>query len=308
MPNALLDRLLPRELHTTDRPSQTAQWTTLARALELRRPTEDRIISDPYAPLFLTAANQRLLRTLRHGSALLTVAERHEVAALSTFSLCRHRFIDEQLKRALADGVEQVLILGAGYDSRAYRFASELAGRPVHEVDLAPLSRRKAGIVAANPHLFAGTAIRRVEIDFRVDALAERLLAAGFAVGVRTFVIWEGVSMYLSGAAVGATLDTLNDICGAGSVLAMDLFHQVDGLRPMDRLRRAGVRAIRLIGEPITFALAPRQAPGFLSAHGFAATELLQSDVLAERYGTDHRPSDRSVYVLAAATTGIRRG
>ncbi|MEO6885307.1 MAG: SAM-dependent methyltransferase [Jatrophihabitantaceae bacterium] len=300
MRSPLLDRLLPRELHTTDRPSETAQWTTLARALELRRPKDQRIVSDPYAPLFLTQPNQRILRTLRHGSALLTIAERNEFAALSTFSLCRHRFIDEQLRLALAEGVEQVVILGAGYDSRAYRFADELAGRPVHEVDLAPLSRRKAGIVAANPHLFAGTAIRRVEIDFRVDALAERLLAAGFAVGVRTFVVWEGVSMYLTGAAVGTTLDTLADICGPGSVLTMDLFHDISGLRPIDRLRRAGVRAIRLIGEPITFALTPKQAPGFLHTHGFEASTVMQSDALAAHYSTDRRPCDRSVYVLAA--------
>ena len=66
-----------------------------------------------------------------------------------------------------------------GYDSRAYRFADQLAGRPVFEVDLPPLSRRKAEIVAAHPEQFGHTAIRRVEIDFQTQSLADELWPPG---------------------------------------------------------------------------------------------------------------------------------
>ena len=292
--------LLPRELHETDRPSATAQWTTLGRALELHRPAAQRIVSDDYAPAFLTAAGRAALRGLVIGGPAVRLAERHEAAGLSAYALCRHRFIDDHLAGALTDGIEQLLILGAGYDSRAYRFADALAGRPVSEVDLAPLSRRKASIVAAHPELFGHTAIRRVEIDFRTESLPERLLASGFAVGVRTFVVWEGVSPYLSAEAVSATLVTLQEICGPGSVLAMDFFHHVGGTHPLDTIRRVGVRAIRLIGEPVTFALPPDSAPDFLGAHGFAISDLAEGAQLAARFSTADRPTDRSLYVLAA--------
>ncbi|MEO8889755.1 MAG: SAM-dependent methyltransferase [Jatrophihabitantaceae bacterium] len=292
--------LLPDELHTTDRPSATAQWTTLVRALELARRPEDRIASDEYAPMFLTAPYRALLESLRLGSPLVRLAERHELAGISTYVLLRHRFIDEQLHQALAGGAEQVVVLGAGYDSRAYRFADELHGRPVHEVDLAPLSRRKAEIVAAHPDEFGGNRIRRIEIDFRTESLADRLLDSGFSVGVRTVVVWEGVSMYLSHLDISATLATLREVCGPASTLAMDFWSEPTGAHPYDHVRRAATQAIRLIGEPVTFGVAPEKVTAFLDRHGFDVTELLESIELAARYSTGGRPSEKSLYVVAA--------
>ena len=292
--------LLPRELHTTERPSATAQWTALTRALELRRPPRDRIVTDRFAPVFLTSPYRRVLDGLRIGAPLVRLAERHELAGISAFVLLRHRFIDEHLQTALVDGAEQVIILGAGYDSRAYRFADQLHGRPVHEVDLAPLSRRKAAIVATHPELFGTTSIRRVEIDFRADSLAARLLESGFTVGARTFVVWEGVSMYLTRDAVAQTLDTLRDVCGTGSTLAMDFWHAPGGLHPFDQLRRVAAASIRLIGEPVTFGLAPHEADAFLDEHGWTVADLATARELTARYATDGRRSDKSVYVVAA--------
>jgi methyltransferase (TIGR00027 family) len=293
--------LLPPDLHTSERPSSTAQWTTLGRALELERPPGERIVTDEYAPVFLSPGSRALLTPLRIGHPLVKLAQRHSLVGLSAFALCRHRFIDEHLCAALADPeTEQVLILGAGYDSRAYRFADELAGRPVYEVDLRPLSRRKAEIVAAQPARFAGNRINRVEIDFRTDSLAERLTESGFAIGAKTFVAWEGVSMYLSRLAVADTLDTLSEVCGRGSTLAMDFWHRLPGVGPGTALRRLGARAIALIGEPITFGVAPADVAGFLDVHGFEVVDLVQSREMAARYSTGGRPCEESVYVLAA--------
>lgn len=291
---------LARELHTSERPSATAQWTALVRAHELHRPPAERIVSDRFAPLFLTPAYRHTLGALRFGAPLVSRVERHELAGIAAFVLLRHRFIDEHLAAALAEGAEQVIVLGAGYDSRAYRFAEQLQGRPVHEVDLAPLSRRKAGIVAAHPQVFGGNAIRRVEIDFRTQSLAERLLDAGFTVGVRTFVVWEGVSVYLTAAAVASTLDALREVCGAGTTLAMDLWHPPAGLHPFDQLRRGAARSLGLIGEPVSFGLPPGEAEAFLAEHGFAVTDLATSRELTDRYATGGRRSDKSVYAVTA--------
>lgn len=293
-------RLVPRELHTTDRPSATAQWTTLARALELDRPAPQRIVTDHYAPVFLTPTYRAVLQALRVGGPLVRRAERVDVAGLAAFVLCRHAFIDDHLLRSLTDGAQQVVVLGAGYDARAYRFADQIGERPVFEVDLAPLSRRKAAIVQKHRALFGATRVRRVEIDFRRDSLDERLRSAGFVVGARTFVVWEGVSMYLSADAVSATLRTLSQVCGAGSALAMDFWYRLDGAGAADQVRRIGAQTIRLIGEPVTFGLHPQAAPEFLQQHGFEVTDLAESTELAARYATDGRHSEKSVYVVAA--------
>lgn len=292
--------LLPSELHTSQRPSSTAQLTALGRALELARPIDQRIVDDPYAPVFLTRANQAVLATLRLGGPVVQLAERQRVGALPSFALCRHRFVDEQFQNALSDAVEQVLVLGAGYDSRAYRFADELSGRPVHEVDLPPLSRRKAAIVAENPRLFGHARIRRVEIDFRTQSLAERLLESGFSVGARTFVSWEGVSPYLTTDTVRDTLETLREICGAGSVLAMDFWDGTGGSGRFAPVRRLGAQAFRLVGEPVTFGVAAEAVGELLRSHGFTTVELLRADELTVRCATDGRRCEPSLYVLAA--------
>jgi methyltransferase (TIGR00027 family) len=293
-------RLVPRELHRSSRPSSTAEAVTIARAAELRRPNGQRIVTDEFAPYFLSPVARALVRSMRVVSRPLNAIERSELVATLTFALCRHRFIDVHLTAALGDGVEQVLILGAGYDSRAYRFADKLHGRPVHEVDLAPLSRRKAGVVASHPEVFGDTVIRRVEIDFRTESLAEKLLESGFSVGATTFVVWEGVSMYLDRAAVESTLATLHELCGAGSVLAMDFWRVVPGPAPLDRARRVVTRSFALIGEPLTFAVAPDEVGKLLGSHGFTVIDMADSDELAARYSTGDRPCEKSAYVVAA--------
>ena len=269
--------------------------------LGLHRPPAQRIVSDPYAAVFLTAPYRAVLQGLRLGSPGLRLAERADAAGLATFALCRHAFIDAHLLDSLAQGVRQVLVLGAGYDARAYRFAGDIDGRPVYEVDLAPLSRRKAAIVRQRPDLFGSTRIRRIEIDFRRDALADRLRSGGFDAGAPTFVAWEGVSMYLSAEAVSATLTTLGDICGPGSVVAMDFWYPVAGSGAADQVRRLGARTIRLIGEPVTFGLDPASAPAYLAEHGFDVIDTAEHVQLAERYATDGRRCEKSVYVLAAS-------
>jgi methyltransferase (TIGR00027 family) len=287
---------VPPALHTTDRPSSTAQWTAVGRALELDR--DERIVTDRYAPVFLSPASRLVRRALAATGPVLRQAERLEVAGLATSGLCRHRFVDEHLLTALP-AVEQLMILGAGYDSRAYRFAAEIGPRPVYEVDLPPLSRRKAAIVAAHPELFGHGAIRRVEIDFRRQSLRERLTNAGFAVGAPTYVAWEGVTPYLSRAAVEATLDALADVCGARSVLALDCWQNVGGIGGY-RLRLAAVRSMHLIGEPITFALRAAGAASLLELRGFAVDDLAEAPELTRRYATGGRVCDPGMYVLAA--------
>ncbi|MDT4937943.1 MAG: hypothetical protein QOG80_1614 [Pseudonocardiales bacterium] len=293
--------LLPRELHTSGRASSTAQWTTLGRALELRRPPAQRIVSDEYAPWFLSRSSAAVLRGLQAGLPVVHAAERAPAAGLSAFALCRHRFMDEHLTAALDAGARQVIVLGAGYDSRAYRFASVLDGRPVYEVDLPPTSQRKAAIVAAHPDAFGHASVRRVEIDFRVDSLRARLIDSGFEAGLPTYVVWEGVTPYLSSDAVSATLETLSSVCGAGSRIALDLWRGAGpGRGAVDHVRSFAARAFRLVGEPVAFGLAPDRADGLLGAHGFTIIDLVQAEALAARYSTDGRPCEPSIYVVAA--------
>lgn len=279
-----------------DAPSRTAEAVCLCRALDLRRAPDDRIVDDPLAPLFLGPASTAALAAVRASGPAGRVAERLSPGTVA-FVLTRHRFIDDALIGAVERGIEQVLILGAGYDTRAWRFADLLGHRPVFEVDHPSTSARKAQCVAR--HRLEPRCVQ-VEVDFQRDRLESRLAAAGFEAGRRTFVVWEGVSMYLRRDAVKATLDALHALCGPGSELAMDAWFFHDAPDARSTLLRAAPNLLHLVGEPITFGIHPEDVGDFLARHGWSVADLATASELERRYVRDGRRVLPSIYVLRA--------
>ena len=288
------------------RPSLTAEAVCLARALEHLRREDQRVVDDPYARLFLSGASRRALAAW---SRSFTGRMFRRLGRTGTsYVPLRHRFIDECLAKALDAGCEQVVLLGAGYDTRAYRLADSLSGRPVYEVDLPAISRSKASVIAEHADVFPDTNMVRVEIDFETQTLEDTLPGAGFEVGASTFFTWEGVSMYLSRAAVKATLDAVWRLGGPGSAIAFDVWHLVDDPSPMGTARRAAPTVLSFIGEPITFGIHPEEIDYFLGGRGFAVTDLALASELQQRYAPDdHAMVDDSMYVLAADRLEARR-
>src|SRR4029453_15267067 len=155
-----------------------------------RRAADERILDDPYAKLFLGRLARAALASWDASGKLGEFAARLS-PGMAADVLTRPRFFDDCLQRALAAGVGQLVLLGAGYDSRAYRFAAQLKGRPVFEVDFPATSRRKARISSRPPAGLPSADVRRIEIDFETDSLTERLREAGFSRRTRAFVVWE---------------------------------------------------------------------------------------------------------------------
>ena len=281
------------------RPSLTAEAVTAARALEHLKPAAERVVDDPWAELFLSIATRRALAAWS-GSVTRRVFRRLGATGTSYVPL-RHRFIDDHLLAALDGGAVQVVLLGAGYDTRAYRFADQLDGRAVFEVDLAAISRAKAATIARNQERFPVTNVVRVEIDFESQSLTDVLPAAGFTVGAPTFFVWEGVPMYLTRAAVKATLGAVRELGDAGSRIAHDMWFLVDEPSPLGTARRTAPSALSLIGEPVTFGMHPEDYDHFLRRHGFRVVDLAFPSELQARYAPD-TPAvlDDSLYVLTA--------
>jgi methyltransferase (TIGR00027 family) len=281
------------------RPSLTAEAVTMARALEHLKPPAERVVDDPWAQLFLSSAARRAL-SMWSGS--FTGRLFRQLGAIGTsYVPLRHRFIDEHLAAALDTGVAQVVLLGVGYDTRAYRFADQLDVRPVFEVDLAAISRAKAATIAKHKDQFPAANVVRVEIDFESQALTDVLADAGFNVGGPTFFIWEGVPMYLTRAAVKATLDAVHQVSADGSQIAHDMWFLVDEPGPLGTARRAAPGALSLIGEPITFGVHPEDYKFLLRRHGFRIVDLALASELQARYAAQTRAVlDDSLYVLTA--------
>lgn len=271
----------------------------MARALEHLKPVDQRVVDDPYAQLFLSRASRTALSAW--SGSLTGRALRRLGVTGTTYVPLRHRFIDDNLLVALDDGAEQVVLLGAGYDTRAYRFAESLAGRPVYEVDLAAISRAKAATIAKHSDRFPASNVVRVEIDFETQTLDAVLNHAGFVTGARTFFTWEGVPMYLTRPSVKATLQSVWDISGPGSAIAHDMWFPVDDPGPMGTARRLAPGVLSFIGEPVTFCIHPEEIDCFLRRQGFAITELTLAGGLQDRYAAGERALlDESLYVLVA--------
>jgi methyltransferase (TIGR00027 family) len=135
--------------------------------------------------------------------------------------LWRTRFIDEALERAVKNGATQVVILGAGFDTRAYRYRELLRHCRVIEADAAPTQeykmrrvREALGETPAN--------VTYCAINFANESLIEGLRQAGFVEGEMTFYIWEGVCMYLPEDAVRRTLHMVASHSAPGSSLVLD--------------------------------------------------------------------------------------
>jgi methyltransferase (TIGR00027 family) len=181
----------------------------------------------------------------------------------------RTRHIDEALRAAGA--VEQLVILGAGLDARAYRVA-ELAKTVVFEVDHPSTQLYKREKVARREPL--ARAVRFVPVDFEHDSLEVALEAAGHEAAKRTFWIWEGVTPYLHLDAIRVTLGHVARRSARGSRIATS-YATPDGSPLGPAFVRFALATFRVVGEEIRGMMTPEQMASELGAAGF---EVLTDD------------------------------
>jgi methyltransferase (TIGR00027 family) len=264
--------------------SYTAEINAAMRAAEATRRPRRRLFDDPYALEFVQDPRFRALcRAGPVGRLSLTLLDRR-FPGMTGEIILRNRYWDEVLDGALADGVEQIVLLGAGYDSTALR--RRLAdGVRVYEVDSPPTQEAKRrtmerrGIAAPDHVTF-------VPCDFEVHRVADRLAETGFDAGGRSAVAWLGVSYYLTDEALRWALADLASLAAAGSRLVMDYMDGavIDGTTPHVGAVRA-VRSVESRGEPYRFGTTPEGIRALLDEFGFELRTHLRLDELAARYG-----------------------
>ena len=136
------------------------------------------------------------------------------------FAIARTRCFDDALLSEAAGGIQQVVILGAGYDSRAIRFADELKGVRVFEVDHPGTQARKMSILLRS-NIEVPKNVQYVPVDFNRDTLEAELVKKGFSRNRRTLFLWEGVSYYLQKPVVAGVL-RFSAGCAPGSSIILD--------------------------------------------------------------------------------------
>jgi methyltransferase (TIGR00027 family) len=255
------------------------------RGLESSRPVERRLFSDPYASRLVRARWRLVLQGARLRPIRGLIERLYDRAGgpgPRASAIARTRLIDELLAD-ISPAVQQAVVLGAGYDVRGLRLPA-LRGRRVFEVDHPETQRVKQARLGPVPD-----ELHYVAVDFEHDDLPSRLEAAGYVSGRPAVFLWEGVTNYLTPAAVDATLAAAHALSASGSRL---IFTYVDR-RAIDvgeaAFPEAGrwLQAVRQRGEPWTFGLIPEEVPTYLRERGFE----LREDVSTADAGLKYFPA-----------------
>ena len=262
------------------RPSKTSVWTAILRAVGAKNPDPQFRNPDHLATKFVGARERALLTDyptevldLPYDEAIKRLPDPPNVMALHI----RTKHLDATLEEALRDGVRQVVILGAGFDTRGFRFADKLRGVTFIEVDYGPTQeykkRRVKEIFGSLPRH-----IKYVAMDFAKDNLLTQLRKGGYQPARTTLFIWEGVTRYLPEAAVLATLRFVRDHAAAGSTISFDYITTRNLM-----LNDPGTRTAKW-GEPFIFGFPETGAAALVEREGLEIVDDFTGNTLVQKY------------------------
>jgi len=269
------------------RASSTARGTAATRARETEKPADVRICNDPMAarlagPVFLFF----IKLFARYG-------ERRTHGAL-TFIACRQRYIDDFLRGCLADFTSQVVILGAGLDSRAYR--DEVPTVKFFEIDHPATQAAKIRRLRRMMDRIPGH-VTFVPVDFDSETL-DKLTSFGFDASAKTLYIWEGVTPYLAPESVDATLAWVGAHSAAGSSIIFDYQHDAAPERSF-----LSTLLSRISGEVRALQISENRISDFLKERGFSNIVNVGPQQLRSLYcvGPNRNRNVPDIYSIASA-------
>jgi methyltransferase (TIGR00027 family) len=282
--------------------SRTAQYVALYRAFETYERRRAPLFRDPYARRFLDRSLALVVSASR-APGLRGLLERYadrRAPGSRTSAIARTAYIDDAVRAAVAGGIDQVVILGAGFDCRAHRMP-ELAGAAVFEIDRAETQAAKRARVPD------GSTVRYVAVDFLRDDVGDKLAAAGWQSQRRSLFLWEGVTNYLTEDAVAKVMRWFAT-AAAGSTVVFTYVHRglLDGTVPFTGGERI-VENVKRLGEPWTFGLRPDQVGDFVAQSGLRLRDDLGADDYRRRYLGDAPMTGYAFYRLAVADVPVHR-
>ena len=272
-------------------PSRTARAAATHRAAH-QILEAGRIFTDPLALRILAATPADVVAdpeaSLQHRPMRLFIA-------------ARHRLAEDAVAAAVARGLRQVVVLGAGLDTQAYRSPHGEAVTYFEVDHPATAAWKQQRLHEADIPIPAS--LRFATIDFETEHLPARLEAAGFDPAAPSFFVWLGVVPYLTEAAIFETIRYISSLPGQAE-LVFDYGDPPDTMPPEQReALEARVRQAASIGEPWLSFFSPAALITKLHAAGFTtATDHPASFLIASYLGLPPPPSALGAHIMHAAT------
>jgi methyltransferase (TIGR00027 family) len=262
--------------------SRTAEVMAAMRALEQFQPASRRIICDPYSGEFLIRPYFKLLARSRWLANPTLRAVDVWAPGAQEFLTIRARLSDDIAAEMAAESLEQIVLLGAGFDTMSLRVEEALRKVTIFEVDHPATQAIKR---EALDRIGAPENLRFVAVDFEQDDFVEKLRQAGFAPDRRSLIVWMGVTYYLTAQAMTRALCQIHTLGGAGMRFVFDymLKEVVDGAtRNGDAISKSRIAA--RLGEPWLFGLNPAMVGDYLAAFNFKLLKDYEAEELHARY------------------------
>jgi methyltransferase (TIGR00027 family) len=268
-----------------------ARWSAGAKAFETDLPRGCRIIDDPLAKYYAGTAGMKIVGMMQAINPSIRKA-----------IVLRARYFDDYSRKCINEGYEQVVLLGAGYDSRFFRLP-EFKGCRIFELDLEStqvikksMTQRLLGSLPAN--------VTYVAIDFSRESVVDKLLGGGFDRNKKTLFIWEGVTLFLNQDILEETLGRLAGL-GPGNRIVFDFVppELID-----DETDYQGNRQLlglcASIKEPLTFGCHPVGMKGILERLGFSSVGIVSMRQANRIYGGTDRIEDSYFFATAQMSKG----
>jgi methyltransferase (TIGR00027 family) len=271
-----------------------AEGIALQRLAESMLPEDVRIFCDPYAVRFIDPA--KLAWAKEHPAEVQAAVEaiEQQMPGWSNSIRARVRYFDDVVRNASSEGFTQLVILGAGYDTRAYRIDTLKGHTRVFEIDRPATQERKTGIVT---RVFGQLPdhVSFIPHEIEMGLWWPVLEAAGFLPGEKTLFLLEGLVMYVPRPAVRDLLAGIAGHAAAGSTVLFDFVPQsmADGSSDAEGGRNIRDWTIK-IGEPILSGFTDGEIVPFLAGLGFSNVQVISSRAFAKMYYTG-KNADRKV-------------
>jgi methyltransferase (TIGR00027 family) len=276
--------------------SGTAIGAAAVRAIESEKPANERICYDPFARKFIDPLVYLLIKLFAW------YGEWHTKGGL-TFIVCRCRYIDDYLQECRKSGAAQIVILGAGLDSRAYRKEIYQGISKIFEVDH---PATQAGKIERVKKVFGRipSHVTYIPIDFTNETL-EKLIIYGFDRSLKTLFIWEGVTPYLNIESIDITLAWIRTNSAFDSAIIFD-YQEMSGR--LANIRRDILFKIvsRISDEKDVFGFEKGEIEKYLNQRGYKNVKDVNADQLTSLYckGPNRHRKVGRIYSIVHAEVG----
>ncbi len=269
------------------KPSETAFFAALRRAIAHKDYANEKFGPDHLAEYFLPVYFRFFLKFRKIRENTKEKLSKF-LPGLNEMMIARTAYFDALFREALEKNFPQIVLLGAGYDTRAYRYADRNKGTRIIELDIAPTQNWKQKALK-KAKIDIPESVTLAPINFNTESLADVLQKAGYDPAAQTLFIWEGVSYYLQADSVNATLAFVREGAHPESLIAFDY---IVPLTDENRTAYGVVEFYKTMqqehgNEALIFSIGEGEINNFLAERGLLLIEHLTNQEIETKFLTD---------------------